>query len=255
MAIDLENLNNIYLLTYTCGDFSDQLEIWHEEKYMGIIFRVYIQEKTLIVTFSPFNNEKWSEYLRIGFQLVWYQNINKSGMNTFFHDTSLYFAEKVSKKFKSFFRKPDANLVITGMSMGGALGQCFYYHLKPDVQTRIYSFGSPRIGNGDLYNWFKNRKNLYIVNYALFKMVGKYRKVDPVCIFPSQYRGDYSHNYNLTMIFDGTVASSAWQYIDQLDTDISLYGLICNCGFDKETSRLWELIHDTDAYDEAISQL
>ena len=240
-----DNLLNMYLLTYTSNVFS-QLSIWYEEQIGGITCRVYKINKTMIVTFSPFHCEKLIDYFRIGGKLIWQQDMVDcvvGKMNRFFHNVSQNFARRIRDKKPKF-----SKLIITGMSMGAALGQCFYYHFKPLVETKIYAFGSPRIGDADLRSWFEKQRHLTITNYGLFKLVDGFKRIDPVCLFPSCKYGLYVNNANMTMLYDGQIVAQAEYIIDGPDTEITPLSILCNCGLDKETSRLWDLIHDTDEY-------
>jgi hypothetical protein len=243
--VDLSDLSNIYLLTYTSTVY-DQISVWYEEQIEGITCRIYKIEKTMIVTFSPFDCQNFIDYFRIGGKLVWQQDMIdcKDGkMNRFFHNVSQNFVDRIRAKKPKF-----SKLIITGMSMGAALGQCFYYHFKPSVNTKIYAFGSPRIGDANLRSWFEKRNSLTIANYALFRLVDGCKRIDPVCLFPSCKYGVYVNNSNMKMLYEGQLFDQAEYIIDGPDTEITLLSILCNCGLDKETSHLWDLIHDTDKY-------
>lgn len=245
MEVDLKNLLNMYLLTYTSESFD--LPVWCEEQIGGIKCRIYKTQGTLIVTFSPFNCENWLDYLRIGGKLVWQQDMVSCGsagkMNRFFHNVSREFVKCIREKNPKF-----SKMIITGMSMGAALGQCFYYHFKPRVQTRIYAFGSPRIGDIRLRNWFENQKKLKITNYALFKLIDNVKRIDPVCLFPSCAYGQYVDNAHMTMIYNRKIVEQAEYFIYGHDTEITPWSVFYNCGLSKKVRKLWDLIHDTDEY-------
>lgn len=250
MSIDLDNLSNMYLLTYTSDNFN-QLSLYWTETIGGIKCKIYRHNSTLIVTFSPFNCDNCLDYFRIGGKIVWQQDMIDCGvgkMNRFFHNVSKEFADRLRLKNPKF-----SNLIISGMSMGAALGQCFYYHFRPSVKTTIHAFGSPRVGDSNLRNWFQSQKKLKITNYALFKLVNNVKKIDPVCLFPSCRYGPYVNNANMTMLYDGKIINQAEYSIDGPDTDITLMSIISNCGLDKNSGYLWDLIHDTDEYYYAVS--
>jgi hypothetical protein len=254
MSIDLENISNMYLLTYTSETF-DNMKVWYEKERNGIRLKIYKYGKKMIVCFSPFNCEKIIHHLYNGAMILWKQdtiNIDIGNVNRFFYDISLELSKEIMSKIRDFFFSGKKKLIITGMSLGGALGQCFYIHFRNligDYQTTIHSFGSPRIGDIKLAKWFISQNKLEITNYGLFELDSdNIKRIDPVCLFPSRKYGNYVNNVNLKMIFRKQIVDHAEYNIDQPDTEITPLSIICNLGLDKKTSELWDKIHDTDLY-------
>lgn len=236
---DLHNLQNILTIA-DCNNeepfIAKDIQEFARFNYNDIECIVYLQKKTTaIITFSPFDFKDYRS-LKTGFQLIFYQNIQNMGnvgMNSFFNTVSSYFCEKV--KFP-----PDVTkLYITGISMGGAIGQCFYYHFVQNhkMPTKIFSFGSPRVGDKNLHDWFE--KNVDIKNYVLVKN----NKIDPVCLFPSG--GEYINNANLKTI--GRISK-----ISQPDTEITFKSLLYNFGLERSVSELWDEIHNISEYYESL---
>lgn len=254
MSVDLTDLSNMYLLTYTSETYKG-LNLWYETEKNGIKLKIYQSKKTLIVSYSPFNCDQLTHHLYNGGLIVWKQDtidIDIGAVNRFFYETSLSLASDILPNIKKFFKKHQAKLIISGMSLGGALGQSFYLHFRRlvgDYPTIIHSFGSPRVGDMKLSDWFICQKNLQISNYALFELDSdNIKRIDPVCLFPSRRYGNYVNNPNLKMLFRKKIIDQADYYIDQPDTEITPLSLCCNFGLDKRTCELWEAIHDTDLY-------
>jgi hypothetical protein len=141
-------------------------------------------------------------------------------------------------------------LYITGISLGGALGQCFYYNLCNNTnfnkKTIITTFGSPRIGDVKLKAWFINKKTK-IYNIVLFKKYEIYRKPDPVCLFPGY--DNYTNNSNLFMLINNQLVPYADNYIPEDLPKMDIYNLFTNGDISKE----WNDIHDIGEYYEHLN--
>jgi len=259
MSIDLDNIQNMFLIADCHNNDQPDLQLVKKYNYNSIIKGIlYKYKSNLIITFGCYDycGDVFS-FASTGFQLWYYQNMKKIGclgINTFFHNYSklIYneFESYINDHIKAF---PKGHIYITGISMGGALSQCFYYHFKQTTQSSyrvsISTFGSPRIGDANLRKWFMNntKSGLTINNYVLFKLIDGYKKADPVVLFPHCSTSNcYVNNAKLTMIFNKQIEKSvnASNIIDQPDTDITLKSLICGSHY----SKYWDEIHDLEQY-------
>tara|TARA_B110000908_G_C10168476_1_gene409619 strand:+ start:229 stop:894 length:666 start_codon:yes stop_codon:yes gene_type:complete len=212
---------------------------------------MYKNGKDLVLTFSPYEPGCISS-LFVGVQIWYYQNIMKNGMNQFFHDKSLLFYTTFKDVILSHFKNhPTGHLYITGISMGGALSQCFYYHLRKDMNcnTTIMTFGSPRVGDATLRGWFYDQAKLKIVNYALFKKFGLCKRIDPVVTLPHMDTTQhYTNNANLQMMYHNKISDLAEASIDQDDFRLSVGSFVKKIFVTSALDKYWEEIHNIGEY-------
>lgn len=258
MAVtDLDNLSNMLIIA-DCNnshDFpSDFVNVQSVTNKLGIDCHVYKCGNDRVVTFSPFDYKSLMSFVSTGASLLYKQDmVSLDGgvcMNRFFHDNAKEFYDMVRPALKC-----RGKIYITGVSMGGSIGLCFSYfvrELKKKSTVRVHTFGSPRVGNLALRNWFD--RNVTVDNYTLVRVVNGVKRVDPVCLFPSTTYGCYVNN-NLQAIFNKEIMKDASVYMDQPDTHITLTSVAWNArngGLDKDTAQLWDEIHDIGRYFEDL---
>jgi hypothetical protein len=217
-----------------------------------IIFR---NDTEMKVSFSSFTFQNLFNFLNIGYQLLSYQGIKmldeNIGMNSFFYYWSNEFWKRTKKVITEFTDEQDTNtLILTGMSMGAAMAQCFYYHFKNSnlsiANTRVLAFGSPRIGNSGIQDWFNNQNDI-ITNYTICSTVGKHIMVDPVCLFPSEKHG-YVNNKCLTVMNNRKVYTQE-PYNMKSDTDVNFMNFWNEWSFIKNDDlKVWEAVHQFEEY-------
>lgn len=267
---DLENAKNMFIIA-DCHDLYDMASdmvivktVEFNATTKAYVYKCASSPGEYVLTFTPFDFKSIGSFIRTGVALIRNQHLVNVGgtvrMNCFFNAISAKFINKLLDYLQSL---RISTLHMTGISMGGAMAQCFYYHACRgglNCSVSISTFGAPRIGNLAMFNWFRKRatskKNpLVIKNYALFKLFEGLRKIDPVCLFPAStqmkdYR--YCNNYALTMIFDGGFYEHADYHIDQPDTNITFRSLAWNFGLDVRTAEYWDKIHDIGVYFKAL---
>jgi hypothetical protein len=263
MAIDLNNFKNMFLISSNCASNCETEEIKGLNLVKNTVLNQTLQSflytcgTDLVLTFTPFNPQDLQGLL-VGVKLWYYQNMIRTqngDINKFFYDNALLFYNDLKSYIHAHFTKyTKSRLYITGISMGGALSQAFFYHIKNlDKKIIITTFGSPRIGDVKLRDWFCQQKNLKISNYALFKKFGLYKKVDPVITFPHRNKTQlYVNNANLLMIYNKVIKKNVDCHIDQPDISITIPSLIKRLFVSCELDKYWEDIHNIDEYYESI---
>jgi hypothetical protein len=209
------------------------------------------------ISFSSFTFQNIFNFINVGYQLIKNQNIetvdekSNVGMNSFFLYWSKMFFARAKETIISFMKeKCSRKIIIQGMSMGGAMSQCFYYHLKnstlPEYNVSVMAFGSPRIGNNELRNWFLHVK-ADVINYSICVEVDGKLMGDPVCYFPTEKRG-YVNNYNLTIKNSNEVYCGYFHNMDS-DTDVSFKNFCKEWTFiKKEDLKIWQAVHNFEEY-------
>lgn len=220
-----------------------------------VLFR---SENTLRLSFSSFTFQTIFNFINVGFQLLQYQNIvtvddeKNIGMNAFFSHWASRFLERTTEYIVDFLAKNEnAEIVLQGMSMGGAMSQCFYYYLmNSDIRmgksiVRVVAFGSPRVGNSQLREWFAEQR--FIVNYAICIPLDGKVMGDPVCYFPSAKLG-YSNNHNMTHMNEKNVYNGDF-HNSASDTDVNFKNFLSDLSFiKKDDLRVWCVVHTFEEY-------
>ena len=254
--IDLDNIENLFMIANCHNfkpDFKQLASIEYDATIKGFL---YEYRNNYIVTFTPYDYKGLLSYLKTGMKLLYNQDLTRledGGMNSFFYRYSLRFFEDM----KPFFTKKVKKIYVTGISMGGAMSQCFYYHLHsilpPSTSTILYTFGSPRIGDGKLMQWFTRQKKLHLKNIFLLKLVQQdgitQRIYDPVCTFPN--REEYINNANLYGLCHNKLLSDGTSLIDRELYEFTL----CNLFFSSALSKAWEETHNIEEYESALSTI
>lgn len=224
---------------------------------------VIIRRKTVMrISFSSFTFQNIFNFLNIGYQLVKNQHIKivdqeaGIGMNAFFQYWSKMFFDQAKGTILSFLNESQTRrLVLQGMSMGGAMAQCFYYYLKTSgiikkcLELNVMAFGSPRIGNVQLGKWISGQNQVH--NYSICIDLDGVMTGDPVCYFPSKKYG-YTNNHNLiprhkNKLYGGDISNR------NSDTDVSFRNFWNEWTFIKKTDlRVWDAVHSYDEYIENI---
>jgi hypothetical protein len=246
---DFTNLSNLYAIA--CDSFeSGTCKLKFEfVNYLNIHCRIYQSGKQYVITFTPFDYVTLSSYVRTGVGILTKQDLvdlgNGIGMNRFFHDVARAFVSDITSVIPS-----KSTIYIAGISMGGSIGLCasYFLHLAGYTRIRITTFGSPRVGNLQLRNWFDGKN---VNNYALLMKIDDVRRIDPVCLFPSTSYGAYVNN-SLQGIYERKVVPNPLLYVDQEDTDLSLTKIVFSLGFPSSVARLWNEIHTIETYYEAL---
>ena len=243
--IDIDNIENLFTIADCHNFMNDQMTLVKCVSFDNTVKGfLYEYEGDYIMTFTPYDYKGLYSFVKTGIKLLWKQDMVKvdhGRMNRFFHDYSLMFYKEFEPYFKDINYK---KLYITGISMGGAMGQCFYYHLRNHLRNRktiIYAFGSPRIGDQELNDWFMSDRELEIKNIVLFKFYGSGKKADPVCTFPNQQ--DYVFNPNFYMLYEHQMFGNGTSYIKTNPTF-----KIRDLFYGSETCELWENIHNIGEY-------
>jgi len=256
--IDLNNIVNLFTIAdcHNSNSFNGLKLIKNVKFDETIQAFLYKHGKDYILTFTPYDYKNAYSYLKTGFEILYNKNLIKvkdGYMNNFFHDYSVKFVNSMKEKMLNLKGK----LYITGISLGGALGQCFYYNLcnntNFDRQTYITTFGSPRIGDIKLKLWFmdkikeKTKNNTVVYNIVLFKKYEIYRKPDPVCLFPGYE--NYTNNSNFFMLLNNQLVPDADIYIPEDLPKMSIYNLFTN----KDISTEWNDINNIGEYYENLN--
>lgn len=167
----------------------------------GVMFKEN-DSNTAYISFSSLVPFWFLDFLVKGWYIIKDQELVDCGngiqMNRFFHYWSKLFVER----FIPVLGKTQIDkLVITGMSMGGAMSQCFAYNLLTQLgdtrhfKVEVLAFGSPRVGNAELGKWLT--ENVTIVNYSVVVKIGDKFWGDPACYFPCSE--GYVNNPNLKL--------------------------------------------------------
>ncbi len=252
--IDLNNIANLFSIAdcHNSTEFKG-LKLIKNVKFDDTIQSfLYKYGKDYILTFTPYDYKNAYSYLKTGFEILYNKDLIKvhhGFMNNFFYTYSTKFVDNMKNELSTLKGK----LYITGISLGGALGQSFYYNLcnntNFDRKTYITTFGAPRIGDTNLKLWFINKMktNMTIYNIVLFKKYEIYRKPDPVCLFPGY--DNYTNNANLFMLIDNQLVPNADIYIPEDLPKMNVYNLFMNGDISKE----WGDIHDIGEYYEHLN--
>jgi hypothetical protein len=245
--IDLNNITNLFTIAdcHNSTEFKD-LKLIKNIKFDDTIQSfLYQHGKDYILTFTPYDYKNAYSYIKTGFEILYNKDLIKvkhGYINNFFNNYSIKFVDSM----KTEMTKLKGKLYITGISLGGALGQSFYYNLCNNTnfnrKTFITTFGSPRIGDTNLKLWFLNQTNTKIYNIVLFKKYEIYRKPDPVCLFPGY--DNYTNNANLFMLLNNQLVPNADNYIPEDLPKMNIYNLFMN----EDISKEWSDIHDIGEY-------
>lgn len=246
--IDLTNLKNLFVIA-NCRTHNEH-QILPVIKYVAMnqpvfcLFQyeqsecyIYEQKEDLIMTFTCYDATDLMS-LWYGLKMWSKQNLNKMGMYQFLADLASDYYEQLKPFLNTHFKKyPKGNLYITGISIGGALSQIFYYYLKQDFDplTNITTFGSPRIGNQKLKNWYLDQKKLTLSNYVLFNAD---KQVDPIVVCPqSNEKQPYVNNANLIMLYQNKITPHVVEHElneqKQPDTALTIASLISSDHWDE----------------------
>ena len=256
MLVDLNNLKNMFVIAdcRTNNKHKGLKLVKNTVLNQTLQSFLYKSGKDLVLTFTSYEPTDLKG-LWTGVMIWYYQNMVTTpfgSMNQFFHDKSLIFYNDMKEDIQKHFTKHSKGyLYITGISMGGAMSQAFYYHIQPIQKTIITTFGSPRIGDMNLRDWFYSccKNKLSICNYALFKQFGLCKRVDPVITFPHKdNKQRYVNNSNLIMIYKNILSNNAEYSIDQDDIHITVSHIICNFLVSSELDKYWQEIHNIDEY-------
>ena len=222
-----------------------------------VVFRV---KSCLKISFSSLTYHTLFDFLYTGYQIIMYQNLEQVDdtfikMNSFFKYWAKKFFIKLENIIKEFIQEKGAkNILLTGMSMGGAMSQCFFYYLMSSkiipekIIINVKAFGSPRIGNDTLNNWFMAYKN-NIINYTICVSHNDEIVSDPVCYFPSAYHG-YVNNFNLQFRYNKKIYDSYLSIGNyNKDTDITFSNFFREWSFiKKDDLKIWIITHQYDPY-------
>jgi len=238
-----------------------------------VIFR---DKSVLTISFSSLTYQTLANFLYTGYQLIMYQNLEdidkddricncfssstNMKMNSFFKYWAKRFFDQAKDIIAKFIQENDfrerKSIILTGMSMGGAMAQCFFYYLEMfrvsvdynNIEIHVKSFGSPRIGNQALKNWFNMFGN-NVINYTIcIQLDEKGMTCDPVCYFPSSDYG-YVNNHNLKYMhnkreFDYSLIQNRGK-----NTCITFMNFFRELTFiKKDDLKLWVKIHQFDEY-------
>lgn len=265
-TIELNNLKNMFIVSASCGrndNFSENTNFRLIKKtQLNQILKSYLYINTnndLVLVFSDYSSVSAGiKSYFTSIKLWYYQNMISTfvgNINQFFYDNALLFYNDLKPYIQNHFSSfPNCNLFITGIGLGGALTQAFYYHISDyisylNVKIVINTFGSPRIGDYRLREWFYGQPNLSIHNYALFKKFGFYKRVDPVITFPPETNHyHYVNNANLIMIYNNKISNDAEYHIDQDDMTITIPNMIKRIFVSSDIFKYWNDIHTVDEY-------
>lgn len=225
-----------------------------------IIFR---KSNEMKISFSSFTFQNVFNFLNIGYQLLAGQELQmldeSIGMNSFFHYWSYEFFKEAEKVITDFSNEDGTeNLVLTGMSMGGAMSQCFYYHVKNSalmskLNVSVLAFGSPRVGNAGLQKWFDEQGDS-VTNYTICSEVDGKIMVDPVCLFPPKKYG-YVNNKSLTVYHSRKVYEGK-PFNMYTDTDVSFANFWEEWTFIKNADQMvWDVVHQFNEYMKHLANL
>jgi hypothetical protein len=169
-------------------------------------------------------------------------------INNYFNKWSKMFVDATIEIINAFFSEQgNKKLVLTGMSMGGAMSHGFAYNLHANYdfphRVEVLAFGSPRIGNKYLNDWIV--KYCIVTNYSIIVKMEGLDYVDPVIHFPCK-DVDYVNNPNLVLKRDHKIV---------FDKPINSMTNISASNFIKEWSFIpldvlpaWNLIHQFQSY-------
>jgi hypothetical protein len=163
------------------------------------------ETETMTISFSSLTPFFWPiDFLYKAWSIISDQELvvveHEIKMNKFFNTWSEQFVDVAYSEIEKFFDDGGQKIVLTGMSMGGSMAQCFsyYLHAKHDIQipVEVISFGAPRVGNEDLVYLISKWSS--ITNYAVVVDMSNGSYVDPAVHFPSSDKG-YVNNPNIVM--------------------------------------------------------
>ena len=270
-TIELNNLKNMFIISANCGsndNFSENTNFRLIKKtQLNHILKSFLYINTnndLVLVFSDYTTTGIKGYFT-GIKMWYYQNMISTvvgNINQFFYDNSLLFYKDIKPYIQNHLKSfPNCNLFITGIGVGGAMSQAFYYHISNymsyfNVKIIINTFGSPRLGDYRLRDWFFDQPNLSIRNYALLKKFGYYKRVDPVITFPHKTDNyHYVNNANLVMIYNNKICNNSECHIDQDDMTITIPSMIKRLFIPSDVFEYWKDIHTINEYYENIMKI
>lgn len=158
----------------TCSKDINRLKYIIDNNGLRVLMGYHIYSKKAFISFRGSENIKnWINNVK--FIMVYPYNLDlKIGIEMGFHNLLNYIKEDIYKNLEELVLETKNNeIMITGHSLGGALGTLFALDILLNNNSQyiidyLVTFGSPRVGNKYLYNYFKNSSilNSYRVTHA-----------------------------------------------------------------------------------------